>query len=122
MMSALAQQQSRPNDNTMVLVVGMIITALLPTLTAFAAFIKAQSADHKGEKAAEAALATTNTVNEIHTAVNSERTAMLEKLADRDRIILELTKAKAVSDEKAHGMETAAAIQAAAPIKPAVNP
>jgi hypothetical protein len=109
LLTALAQKSPpHQSDNTVLLVVGMIISAMLPTLTAFAAYIKAQASDQKGEKAAAAALATTETVDAIHTAVNSERTAMLAKLEERDRIILELTKGKAVSEEHARAADVRA--------------
>lgn len=93
------------------LVAGMIITAILPTLTALAGYFQAKSAAVNAaeakmkavETASEArkmATETSESVKLIHTAVNSERTAMQAELAKAREEIRALSILKAGEEER----------------------
>jgi predicted nuclease with TOPRIM domain len=92
-LNALSLRQDADNSTTWMIVTGMIISAIAPTLAGVAAYLSAKAAKLKSVEMQEE-------VVKIHTAVNSERTAMLAEVkALRDQI-LEISKQKATLEEK----------------------
>lgn len=79
MVTLLVELTRQDRDgNTTVMVAGMIIAALVPTLASIATFITARASKQE--------------VAKVHQAVNSERTASLQKIEDLRNEILVLSK------------------------------
>ena len=76
-----------------------LITALTPILLALINS-KARQAMENTEVTKQAALATADSVDKVHVAVNSERTAMLQNVTDLKDEILKLSKVNAVLVER----------------------
>jgi phosphate uptake regulator len=69
-----------------------ILLALSTLIVALKGLRVANLAKKASDSATVAALITTDTVNQIHAAVNSERTAMMERLENMHAQVLEMTK------------------------------
>lgn len=95
--------QSRSDEKAMVVIVGMIIAALAPTLMAFAGYLKSRS--------------TANEVVKIHLAVNSERTAMTAEVKSLRDEVRRLAVDKSTLQEEKRGAELAAARAEPVPVK-----
>lgn len=86
------------NSNNMALMVTMILSALAPLVASVAAYFMAKAAKENTTESARAAKTTEEEVKKIHTTVNSERSVLLEKLAHKDALILEMVKSQAKLD------------------------
>lgn len=100
----LANQPPPSSSNNTVLIVTIICASLASTLTAVAAFIQSRASKTTAEKTSE-------TVKEVHTAVNSERTAMVQKLEDLTAEILRLHGDKKTLEEQKRGADVATALK-----------
>lgn len=124
--AAIAAQQPVPaapvNEHTMLLIVGMIIAAVAPTLAAIAAYFSSRAAKSNTEETKKLATNTAETVEKVHTAVNSERTAMLTKLQNLSDEILRISKDLSTTKEHQRGQELAAAKLSAPAPQPIFNP
>lgn len=102
------------NQNTL-LIVGMVLAAITPTLAAIASWIQSRAAMKNTEEAKKTATETATSVKEIHLSVNSERAAMLEQVRQlRDEILKKSTENATLVEQG-----RAAAAGAAAVISPA---
>lgn len=108
----LIQNRTGSDGKIPLLVIGMIIAAIAPTLAAVATYIQSRAALANTQKSKEVAENTANEVGKIHVAVNSERSALLEEVRKlRDEILV-------ISKEKATLVETARvqSVSQAAPV------
>lgn len=103
--------QNAAMNQTAILVVSMIIAALAPTLASVAAYIKSKSALDSAMEIRKIASDTATSVKEVHSSVNSERTAMLEEVKNLRIEILNLSKSKSMLEEHQRGMEVAQTVK-----------
>lgn len=109
-------------DNTLI-IVGMIITAIMPTLAAIAAYFSSRAAKSNTEETKKMATNTAEAVEKVHVAVNSERTAMLTTVQNLRDEILRISKDLSTSKEQQRGQELAAAkLVGASPAPVIFNP
>jgi len=106
------QKTSSPHDGNqlIVLVIGMIIAAVAPTLAAIAAYYKARASEANTAEIKKEAINTTESVKEIHIAVNSERSAMLMEVKNLRDEILRISKNNSTLVEEKVGTDKAAAL------------
>jgi hypothetical protein len=89
------------DGNNALLIAGMVIPGLLAMFAAITSTFMARTAAIKVEEAKKAAAETSQTVKEVHAAVNSERALMMKKLEELTAEVLRLSKDKSTLEEKA---------------------
>ena len=97
LLQALARNNGASSGSD-ALIVTMIISAMAPLVASIAAYFMARAAKENTAESKEAARTTSEEVKKIHVAVNSERSVLLEKLAAKDALILEMVKKQADLD------------------------
>lgn len=96
---ASAAAQAAASQQAIVQIVGLLVTTLGTIVLAFIAYkqaILSKSLEATHQRATQ----TADSVEKIHVAVNSERTAMNDKIDQLQEVILQLSKEKAVTQEK----------------------
>lgn len=104
-----AQSSSSGSVNVNFLMI--IVAAVAPTLVALAAYLQAKASKILSEDNAV-------TLEKVHTAVNSERTAMLEVIKNLRQEMSEMVKGNAVLHEREAAEQRAAILKAEVPPAP----
>jgi len=100
-------------SNTWALIIAALLTGLPPTLAAIMAYIKAASAERNTVETKHVNVAQALDLKEIHTAVNSGKTALEKRIEVLDGTVLDLSKKLATALEFQRGKDQAKDIAAA---------
>lgn len=100
-------QQTKGNtfDPSAIIIIGIIVAALAPTLAGIAGYFKSKAALVNSQQAKLTAENTAEEVKKIHQAVNNERTVMLDKVQQLTDNVLSISKENETLKEKQRGME-----------------
>jgi len=115
-LAQLMQQNKSSFDPSAIIIISVVMGGMIPTLAAIAGYFKAKAANESSklalvnsETTKKTALDTAEEVKNIHIAVNSERSAMLEKVQQLTDKMLLVSRENEGLREKNRGMELAAA-------------